>query len=78
MEEMKKEEMGAEQKSEALPPTLTPEHIEVLAKHFGVAVEELGAFIMETLKGEGEKEMKEEVVEEKESVRSMFPSLSKK
>jgi hypothetical protein len=77
MEEKQKEMAGAETKSEALPPTLTPEHIEVLAKHFKVTPEELGTFIMENLKGKGE--MKEEVeeVEEEKMARSMFPSLNK-
>jgi hypothetical protein len=74
MEEKEKEMAVAEPKSEALPPTLTPEQIEVLAKHFKVEVAELGTYIMENLKGEGE--MKEEVKEEK-MARSMFPSLNK-
>lgn len=73
-EEMK---MPVEKQEQEMEVEMTPEMVQILAKHFGVEVAELGNYILTQLMQEGEKPEPAMAVEEEEKIaRSMFPSLN--
>ncbi len=71
-EEMKKMavEPVMEQKPE-MEVEMSPEMLDILAKHFGVELAELGNYILTQLKPQ-----EGEMAEEEKMARSMFPSLN--
>ena len=80
IEKKEQVEKPEEQSTEEKTPTLSLEQMEILAKHFAVPLEELGAYITDHLGKEREKADEEaaQEAEEKKSARSMIPSLGGK